>query len=323
MDFRGFKSPVVFIANTIGDHVVALPTVRMLQNLFHNLRAILLPGADVLFYGDINFEKKIFVSIPKEANWLMGKSDNETMERIDFALLREEIGYCDLFLSLNTWHSPNVDNLLNQLNPKMSVGFFSQYSLQLQSQSGNMFDILFQQGKLFDSTVKIEDYSLPPLLGNKEKKLKQSLIDAKNESKIKFLVLHTDTKNKKMWGATSFQEFIDVFLGIHKNYVVCIIGGRHNMKIDEIRYRCRVVDFCGLPLSLSFGLIECADFFLGVDSCMLHVADLCKIPSLGLFGPTDSNKWGLRFAKHVHIQKPLNELSVEEVLNKLFVLMGE
>jgi ADP-heptose:LPS heptosyltransferase len=44
--------------------------------------------------------------------------------------------------------------------------------------------------------------------------------------------------------------------------------------------------------------VRSADAFLGVDSCMLHAADLFRVPSVGLFGPTRPSEFGLRFARH-------------------------
>lgn len=40
-------------------------------------------------------------------------------------------------------------------------------------------------------------------------------------------------------------------------------------------------------------VISACDFFIGVDSGPLHIADYFQIPSLGLYGPTSPASWGL------------------------------
>jgi ADP-heptose:LPS heptosyltransferase len=54
---------------------------------------------------------------------------------------------------------------------------------------------------------------------------------------------------------------------------------------------------------------------------MLHAADLHRIPSVGIFGPTDPQKWGVRFASHEHIVcENLDDLNEEIVLHSLLNL---
>lgn len=54
------------------------------------------------------------------------------------------------------------------------------------------------------------------------------------------------------------------------------------------RPRQRLVRVERLRLGVALALVSLSDLFLGVDSCMLHMADLCRVPGVGLFGPDSS-----------------------------------
>ena len=58
-------------------------------------------------------------------------------------------------------------------------------------------------------------------------------------------------------------------------------------------------------------LVAQANFFLGVDSCMLHVADFCRVPSIGIFGPTQADEFGFRLGPNITIQADGGMRSIE------------
>jgi len=65
-------------------------------------------------------------------------------------------------------------------------------------------------------------------------------------------------------------------------------------------------------------------FVFDIDSCTLHVADLFRVPGLGLFGPSSCTEYGFRFAPHRHICGPdqtmasIGETDVLDVLESLY-----
>jgi ADP-heptose:LPS heptosyltransferase len=73
------------------------------------------------------------------------------------------------------------------------------------------------------------------------------------------------------------------------------------------------------------GLVGEADLFVGVDSCMLHVADLFRVPGVGLFGPTRPRQWGFRFGLHRHVvtEGDMSEIREDEVLGALEAVLAE
>jgi ADP-heptose:LPS heptosyltransferase len=96
---------------------------------------------------------------------------------------------------------------------------------------------------------------------------------------------------------------------------------------EELNTGCerdRVIPCLGLPLDLTMGLVANADLFVGIDSCMLHAADLARVPGVGLFGLTRSAAWGFRFGPHRHLDRgTMMDITVEEVLDAMEDLAEE
>jgi ADP-heptose:LPS heptosyltransferase len=66
------------------------------------------------------------------------------------------------------------------------------------------------------------------------------------------------------------------------------------------------------------GLVATADLFVGIDSSMLHAADLARVPGVGLFGPTRAVEWGFRFAPHRHIDmSTMADITVQSALDAM------
>jgi hypothetical protein len=141
---------------------------------------------------------------------------------------------------------------------------------------------------------------------------------------VKVLVVHADAGwTDKRWPVTRFIDVLDRFLSRHRDFVAWVVGMGH----EELNVGCerdRVVPLLGLPLDLAMGLVASADLFVGVDSSMLHAADLARVPGVGLFGPTRPGLWGFRFAPHRHIDmSTMADIRVDDVLNAMEDLLEE
>ncbi len=63
---------------------------------------------------------------------------------------------------------------------------------------------------------------------------------------------------------------------------------------------------------------------MGIDSCMLHAADLARVPGVGLYSPTQPAIWGFRFAPHRHVYGgTMADISVDDVFSAMESLVGE
>jgi ADP-heptose:LPS heptosyltransferase len=140
----------------------------------------------------------------------------------------------------------------------------------------------------------------------------------------KVLLVHADTKPEKMLPAERLVSVLDAFLERHTNFVTFVVGTR-NLHLDRGRYGKRVFPCYEVPLPISLALVGEANLFLGVDSCMLHAADLFKVPGVGLFGPTSCSEWGFRIGPHRHIYRGgyMDAINVDDVLDALESLITE
>ena len=141
---------------------------------------------------------------------------------------------------------------------------------------------------------------------------------------VKVLVVHADTNwAEKRWPVTRFIDLLDRFLSRHRDFVAWVVGMGHE-ELNVGSERDRVFPQLGLPLDLTMGLVANADLFVGIDSSMLHAADLARVPGVGLFGPTRAATWGFRFAPHRHVDRStMADITVAEVLGAMEEILSE
>jgi len=322
-DYKLFEKPVVFFANAIGDHLIALPTMRALSHIFNGQISLMaLPNAHSEIFVDIVFKEVWPIRFPNSnhRNWYSGVPGNSDLP-FNYEELAEQAKGCDLFLSLTSWHTPELQKLLDKLAPSISMGFFPKFKHIVVSQHDHAFDSSFSLAHEFVPDVQLEDFANPPIISTKHKKLVEELqTELRDEHRL--LIVHTDTKKRKMWNPDKFLSVVDLFLAEHSNYLAVIIGLWNYLPVEQAINKDRIFDLCGLSIDLSFGIISIGDVFLGIDSCMLHAADLFRVPGVGIFGPTDPKNWGFRFSHHEHVYtNQLDLLSEKCVLNKLSKLV--
>lgn len=319
LDPQNFKQPVVFFANGIGDHLIALPALRALSKIFSGrLSLIVVQEAYTQIFSDIVFESVWFIkSFGAPGTPIMQKIGRE-LAPFDYEALVEEARGCDLFISLCLWTSPDLERLIEKLSPPVSVGFYSTFTHKL-SEAVNCFDSVFSVNHLFNPKINIEDFSNHPYIDQKYLRLVHNL--KLSMARNRLLIVHTDTKPRKIWSSDKFMKTIDEFLSVQTDYIVIIVGMYHNLPFESAYHKNRIFDVSGIPLGLSFALLSVADLFLGIDSCMLHAADLSRVPGVGIFGPTNPQKWGFRFAPHKHITSDsITSITPEQVIDALMSL---
>jgi ADP-heptose:LPS heptosyltransferase len=123
-----------------------------------------------------------------------------------------------------------------------------------------------------------------------------------------------------MWPLDRFASVLQTFLDLHPEYLVTILDPQPTALQDLLRHD-RVSFFSNRPLGEIFALVGRADLFLGIDSCLLHAADLSGTPGIGLFGNTNPQKFGFRFAPHYHVLgSSMLEIETATVLDLLVEL---
>jgi ADP-heptose:LPS heptosyltransferase len=183
------------------------------------------------------------------------------------------------------------------LKPRVSVGFFSNYNVRVTPvYTKHAADLAFDIAKRIDGSLLIDNFVYPMRVSpDADRAANQLLVGLPTGTRL--VVVHPDTLEEKCWSSAGWTSFLDSFLRRHPNFLAAIVGG-HYPRLDSGSYGRRVVSFSGLPLDVSIALVKHADLFVGVDSCMLHAADLFGVPGVGLFGPTSCVEWGFRFTAH-------------------------
>jgi hypothetical protein len=116
-------------------------------------------------------------------------------------------------------------------------------------------------------------------------------------------------------------QLLDLFLRRHPDFFALVLGCT-DMQLDVGDYGERVIPAYGLPIATSATLVGGSDLFVGIDSSMLHAADLFRVPGVGIFGSTSPHEWGFKFSPHRHVyasgkMSMLREGAVLEALEDL------
>jgi ADP-heptose:LPS heptosyltransferase len=246
---------------------------------------------------------------------------------LDYDVLASEIGAVDIFIDTLPWNSLAdvvMRPLLQHLAPTTSIGFTPDiYDIVVPKGPCHSADLTFTLARLFDPSLRIENYAqaipLQPAVQQQTRSIRAAV-----PAGIKVLVVHADARwTDKCWPVTRFIDVLDKFLSRHHDFVVWVVGMGHE-ELNVGRERDRVFPYLGLPLDLALGLVANADLFLGVDSSMLHAADLARVPGVGLFGPTRPATWGFRFAPHRQVDRStMADITVEDVLDAMEDLVAE
>lgn len=299
--------PAILYSDGIGDTLMSLPTLRALSRLLSN---------GVVFVGSRHSLE--ILEAERIASELIVRQD-------DACLTARALKECDLLISVDPGEQPRyIDDLFNLLKPRWSVGWLSSNGNVLAPNEKLHFgDEVFEAVKFFEPTLSLDSFATAPALGTSETAFAAAL--RKEFPAFRCLVVHCETGGPKMLAIPRFRLLLDQLLSRFKD-VVALVVGVGSPRLDDIPCGNRVVPCEGLSLAKSLALVGSADVFLGVDSGMLHAADLFRVPAVGLFGPTDPDRWGCRFTKNKHIRAPgraMNALVLDDAIAAVSSLLGE
>lgn len=309
-----FKYPTAIFGNAIGDHLLALPALRAVAAIFPGrLNLICMPG----------FRETFFADVPLRSVCEIEMQQRKRRREFDAARAARKVKQCDIFLSLNPWHSGSVNRLLELLSPTVSVGFSAEFTVALPKDSRkHATESAFEVPHYFKRSLRLEDFAFPPRFAAPFRSYARRLRNEAARNR-RILALHTETKPQKAWPPDRFAKLLEVFLTRHPDFVVFILDLRKpTLGTDKVRDR--IFHWSRLPFQVALPLLEESDLFLGVDSCMLHAADLYRIPGVGLFGPTSYEQWGFRFSPHRHLRdaRGMDHIPVAGVLNAMESLLS-
>lgn len=290
---------------------MSLPALRAVCSLFHDRIKLICGERDRhTFFADLPLADVFELTYERTpGGWLF-----------DADAVAKAVGDCDLLVSLNTWYSDSVDALLRFFPSAVSIGFYPKFSLPVARNSQkHAVDRAFDVVQQIEPSLNIEDFSQPVELPSWEME-NARFIRSRVPGSARVLGVHTQTVMGKMWSPSKFVSVIDKFIDRHPDYVAFIFD-QERFGLDSGKHGSRVFPMpCSeISLARSFAILTEADLFLGIDSCMLHLADLYRIPGVGLFGPTNPHEFGFRFGphKHVHPGQAMEDITEDHVLSAL------
>ncbi len=308
------EHPLAFFCNGYGDNFLNLPALRALCRLFEGrLTLVCRQGPDLFCFDDLGVNRRITLD---------ARFNGEDYQ-FDAVAAAAEIGQCDLFLSLVPWSSSSLSNLLEAWGGVVSIGFFENYTRRLRLDYDKpSADLAFDIVRSLRPDYQLHDF-LEPLRYPTERPQHVHEIFSILEPGTKTLCVHMDTRTHKLWDENRWVESLDAFLDRHTNFVVLLVGRPECVfDTEQLRNAGRVIPCYGLSLPSSCCLVAESDLFIGIDSCMLHVADMARVPGVGLFGPTNAKEFGFYIGPHIMIQADgaMEKIEVDmvtEALNQL------
>ena len=308
------EHPLAFFCNGYGDSFLNLPALRALCRLFEGrLTLVCRQGPDLFCFDDLLVNRRIALD---------ARFNGEDYE-FDAVAAAAEIGQCDLFLSLVPWSSSSLSNLLDTWGDIVSIGFFENYTRRLRlDYTKPSADLAFDIVRSLRPDYQLHDF-LEPLRYPTKRQQDVREIFSMLEPGTKTLSVHMDTRANKSWDEKRWIESLDTFLDRHPEFVVLLVGKRA-VDTEQWRNAGRVIPCYGLSLASSCCLVAESDLFIGIDSCMLHVADLARVPGVGLFGPTNAKEFGFYIGPHIMIQADgsMEKIEVDMVAEALKQLVA-
>jgi hypothetical protein len=301
--------PAILFANGLGDHLLALPALRALSEI--------LPGPPVLLTGEGPTEI-LFAGVELASTVKLPMEVDRYQRTFDGRRAAALVSPIDLLVSLVPWHSDSVRDLLVAAEPCTSVGFHSDFDTVLPlDHSRHSADLTFDAVRHFRPDAPFDAYAFPLELPRSAVMFAADLRSKLGAQKL--LVVHAETKTEKRYPPLRMQEALHAFLDQHPDYAAMVVGHRE-AAFDASAVGASMFEAIGIPTSSFVALIAAADLFLGVDSFGLHVADLWRVPAVGLFGPTSADEFGFRFSagfRQLQGRGTMSDIGTQQVVGEL------
>lgn len=278
---------LVLFHNGHGDYVLALPAMRAL--------CALAPRPLVLVFGEgpqlvlvRELAADLVIAVPYTANW--------PQKDFDPAPILAQVDGCDLFVSLCPYDCSGQDRLLRQLSPRRSIGFMEGFGERIDYRAqAHEVDVVFGIAQAIAPEARVEEYAAPVQLSQAADEAALRMRTALG-TRSTLIVAHIDTRPDKAFPRQRFDRILHRWLDADAHRFALLINEqRADWPAAGAGGRCGFLR--GASLENSMAATKHADLFVGVDSCMLHVADFERRGGIGLFGPSDPRRYGFRFSR--------------------------
>lgn len=228
----------------------------------------------------------------------------------------------DVFINLQPWTSAGVQTIQSAIGAATSVGLYGLFDLRPETVGIHYADRIFSLVSVLRDGLEIDDFATRPIAMSYGVNGGPSLL-ATLPAGARLLAWHGDTKHEKQWGFDKFADTVLTFLETHEDYYAIGVGYDNLEVRSRVRHK-RLIGLDNMTMQFNLKLLSECDLFLGIDSCMLHAADLLRIPGVGIFGPCPdgvggSDEFGFRFARHRHLSGDgqIEKVGVDDVLSAL------
>ncbi len=298
------QRPAIFHINGIGDYMLALPAVRAV---------VVRPDTEALVISSSGAHNLIYRDLPPAARLL--EVDTPDGRRFDPDSILQELDTCDSLLSFSSWYSSDLDVLVRSFRARglPTIGYTPEFDTIVDVRGvEHAFDLHFRLAQYMAVEARFTDHAHAWPLDSKAREQARSLRAELGAARL--LVIHSETtRSDKEWPAERWQTLFRRLLAEHRDLVVLILDYADRGLVPAGADR--VIPCSRVDLESAFALVEAADLFVGVDSCLLHAADFARVPGVGLFGATSPARWGFRFSPHRHVVADgMGSITVDQVL---------
>lgn len=309
------NTAVVFFANGIGDFLVALPAMRALRRQAQRLVYI---GAN----SQVDYLCRREVE-PDEMYSIEVRDDGAGGKKViyDDQYLKGNQG-C-VFFSLCTWFDESIIELAEKCSATTSIGLFDGFDKHPEKREAHYCDQLFSLVELGCGDVGPIGCWAFPLDTEQEWNILRSHIEP--VARYRILSVHLETLSQKSVELRAVRPLVEKLWELGGYDLGFVISERP--VASEIPFP-NCMAFGGASLALAFAVTSKSHVFIGADSCLLHVADLCRIPSVALFRNSDPKEFGPRFSPNLTLvdesgQFPAGGQLLDDWLTAIGELKGE
>ncbi|NII07953.1 glycosyltransferase family 9 protein [Luteibacter anthropi] len=287
---------MVFYANGLGDAIINRPTFDALcAHLPRPVRLICNHDRGTFLWDGVGFDEILVLDMQREA---------DGGRQFDMASIPEAFIACETFVSLVPWFSRSLDELVATLSPRRSIGFGRGFDISLPlDYTVNSVELGFRVLPALGIDARLSDHRRPLCFGEAQAGRVDHLFKQLRTAGIrKLLAVHTETLPDKQWNTGFFTHVICDILA-RLDDVAVIVVDYHASGVTCACHGRRMIHAPGLRLESAMDMVSRCDAFLGVDSCMLHAADLAGVPGVLLFGPrTEPAEFGYFWSQGHHLR---------------------
>jgi hypothetical protein len=228
----------------------------------------------------------------------------------------------EVLVNLTSWEGASVERLRAQLEP---LTYIWNGSWGTWHEDGpNAVELAHAPIHGLYPDVEISSLRLPPKFnGEIDNAVRQTLRQIADQGYTKYLALHLDSSVNKNWPLAEVRDAICAVLSEVRDACVLIVGKQGVLPFCKC-HSGRVIYLDRFSLQAAMNVVARSTAFLGVDSCMMKVADVCGIPGAGLFATCkDASRWGYFWtpADHVVLESETSGSISKRIANAILAAM--